>query len=368
MISAFHRGCRSVACGLPFRAFVVAAFVALVMASASSNVRAQDPRIRYGDPVPSQVKTLFQGGLRYLVDTQREDGSWQSQYGDGPGLTAIPLLAILSSGEDPNYGPYADTIQRGFRKVLRQVHRSTGLIGVDSRGSAHSSMYEHGFCTLALAEAYGVVDDALVWGTEGRGEHPTIGEALELAVGCLITSQNNNPHGAWRYQPNTQDQDTSVSGACLVALLAARNAGIEVPDENMKKALDYYRRATLPDGTVAYSMGGGGGSLALVSISCLVFALAKEKDAPEHQRTLQHLKDNLESGGRTGWPHYTRYYMSQALFQGDPEAWRRWNDQNTENLQDLAREDGCIGQDSFSTSMSLLSMALNYRFLPIYER
>ena len=60
--------------------------------------------------------------------------------------------------------------------------------------------------------------------------------------------------------------------------------------------------------------------------------------------------------------------MAQALFQGDFDAWEKWNRVNTEILQDDQREDGSIGGSTYSTAMSLLSMALNYRFLPIYER
>ena len=54
---------------------------------------------------------------------------------------------------------------------------------------------------------------------------------------CIVTSQDQNPHGAWRYQPTAKDADVSVSGAMLVALLAARNAGIGVPDSNIERAL-----------------------------------------------------------------------------------------------------------------------------------
>ena len=58
-----------------------------------------------------------------------------------------------------------------------------------------------------------------------------MGESLELAVRAALTSQKKNSLGAWRYTPDSRDADTSVSGAVLVGLLGARNAGIEVPDE-----------------------------------------------------------------------------------------------------------------------------------------
>jgi hypothetical protein len=66
---------------------------------------------------------------------------------------------------------------------------------------------------------------------------------------------------------------------------------------------------------------------------------------------------------------YQRYYQAQALFQGDVEAWEKWNRLLVRQLKQLP--DGSFrGQfgPAISTSMSLLALALNYRFLPIYER
>jgi hypothetical protein len=37
-------------------------------------------------------------------------------------------------------------------------------------------------------------------------------------------------------------------------------------------------------------------------------------------------------------------------------------------LRDLQKEDGSFNDGSYETGMSLLALALNYRFLPIYER
>ena len=90
------------------------------------------------------------------------------------------------------------------------------------------SMYHHGFAMLGLAEAYGAVDERNLW-PDGKGPR-SIGQALELAVRAAVTSQKKNSLGGWRYSPDANDADTSVSGAVLVGLLAARNAGIEVPD------------------------------------------------------------------------------------------------------------------------------------------
>ena len=60
-----------------------------------------------------------------------------------------------------------------------------------------------------------------------------------------------------------------------------------------------------------------------------------------------------------------------AFFHASPEEWNRWNKENISDLTQSQNPDGSWdGQfgTTFSTATSLLSMALNYRFLPIYER
>jgi hypothetical protein len=81
----------------------------------------------------------------------------------------------------------------------------------------------------------------------------------------------------------------------------------------------------------------------------------------------------LEFTGHSGfgWVDYQRYYQAQALFQGDVEAWKKWNRLLVQQLKATQQGDGSFtGQHgaATATSFSLLALALNYRFLPIYER
>jgi hypothetical protein len=155
--------------------------------------------------------------------------------------------------------------------------------------------------------------------------------------------------------------------------LAARNAGIEVADESIDKAINYYTKMTSSSGQVGYSGGFGGfdESPARISIATLVYAVARRKDLPQFKATIGYLKQRLEQPPQQGWPEYTRYYQAQALFQGDVEAWEKWNKLLIRQFKQTQAADGSFkGQHgpAISTSMSLLALALNYRFLPIYER
>jgi hypothetical protein len=335
--------------------------VALLCAASlavASLAPAQDPSLRFGGQIPPEVETIYERGLTWLAAAQSEEGTWKGN-NQGAGVDGICLMAFLASGDDPNYGRHAVTIRRALRAMIRRQDEKTGYLP--------DSMYHHGFALLALCEAYGAVDEALLW--EGEKPVRSLGQTLELAIRCAATAQKKNRWGGWRYSPDAMDADTSVTGAVLMGLLAARNAGLEVADETVNAALEYMRRSTGKDGSVAYSggFGGMGGSMNLTAISALVGAISKTKETEQYKACVQRMLENLEQR-ETSYPEYNRYYMAQALFQGDYAAWQKWNGAKVRELRELQKADGAIGNGAYGTGMSLLALALNYRFLPIYER
>ncbi len=341
-------------------------FASLVAGMTGPACRAQDllPGPKFGEVVPRDVREMYDHGLQYLASKQTDKGEWSGGgYEEGPGPVGLSLLAFLASGEDPNFGQYSNHVRRSVRWLIKSQDSSTGIMG--------DSMYHHGFAMLALAEAYGAVDERTLW-PDGKGPR-TIGQALELAVRAAVTSQKKNSLGGWRYSPDASDADTSVSGAVLVGLLAARNAGIEIPDQAIDKALAFYKQMTAPSGQVAYTGGIGGfdESIARISIASLVYAVGRRKELPEYKATADYLKQRLEQQITHQWPEYARYYQAQALFQADLNAWEKWNKLLVRQLKAAQKPDGSFqGQlgPTLSTSFSLLALALNYRFLPIYER
>jgi hypothetical protein len=325
---------------------------------------AQLPELRTGEAVPRDVREMYDRGLQYLSNSQTASGEWTGGQ-DGPGITGLGLMAFLASGEDPNFGLYSNQVRKAVRNIIGNQDPVTGYFG--------NSMYHHGFATLALAEAYGAVDDRNLWIDEPAGKRRSIGQALELACRAATTSQKKNSVGGWRYSPDSTDADTSVSGAVFVGLLAARNAGIEVPDESIDKAIAYYKSCTSPSGQVAYSGGLGGmnESLARISIATLVYSVARRKDMPEYKATLGYLTQRLDQSANSPYGEYQQYYQAQALFQGDAAAWEKWNRLLVRELKQKQQADGGFTGNfgrGFATSASLLALAINFRFLPIYER
>ena len=103
-----------------------------------------------------------------------------------PARREWPLMVFLACGEDPNFGPYTNHVRRSLRNIITAQDGATGIMGM--------SMYHHGFAMLALAEAYGAVDERNLW-PDGKGPR-SIGQALELAVRRAVRLAKKNPSGA----------------------------------------------------------------------------------------------------------------------------------------------------------------------------
>jgi hypothetical protein len=298
--------------------------------------------------VAEEVDAMYVRAMQYLVRTQTPQGSWPDEpRGDEPALNALAVISLLAHGDDPNFGPYSATVHRGLDFILKQMDQKTGYIGM--------SMYNHGFSTLALAESYGAVDD------------PRIGPALEKAVRLIVNAQKVNSLHAWRYSPESQDADTTVSGAQMVALFAARNAGMVVPEETIQDGLKFFLSCQTPEGGFGY-ISRNGPNATRTAIACTVLSLAKEKNTDAFKRAFAYLKVTEPD---RAYPQYFLYYAAQAWFHGSPDLWPAWNRANIETLRASQNPDGNWESQlgpTFATAGSLLSLALNYRYLPIYER
>ena len=85
--------------------------IVFTLVALAASARGQPSSIRYGPKISPDVKLVYERGLKYLATTQQEDGSWTGGQ-EGGGITGLGLMAFLASGEDPNFGRYADNIRR----------------------------------------------------------------------------------------------------------------------------------------------------------------------------------------------------------------------------------------------------------------
>ena len=149
--------------------------------------------------------------------------------------------------------------------------------------------------------------------------------------------------------------------------MAARNAGVPVPEKSIQDGLHFYFSCQTPDGGIGYVRPKDLMPPAPPS-ACLVMALAKEKNSTAFQSAFQFLETpattcNIRPISATTPP--------RPSFKPRP---KRGTIGTTTTSTPCAPArtadgswDGTFGS-TFNTAGSLLSLALNYRYLPIYER
>src|SRR5262249_50309292 len=139
--------------------------------------------------------------------------------------------------------------------------------------------------------------------------------------------------GGWRYQPVPYDADISVTICQVMALRAARDAGIKVEKETIDKAIKYVRACQNPDGGVSYiaRQGGGGGSgfaRSAAGVSALYYAGVFEGD--DITRGLNYIsrfrpnKTGAANPEMEGHYYYGNYYAVQAMFLAGGDYWAKW--------------------------------------------
>ena len=312
-------------------------------------------------------------GLEYLARTQNDNGSYPGSYGDSAAIPALAGMAFLAKGELPGVEPHGEKINRAIDFVIscadmRDNAKFPGYMG----GRGGGRMYAHSIATLFLAEASGMVD-------EKRQEK--IDKLLPLAVKVILDAQNqqkNNPMhlGGWRYEPNSNDSDLSCSGWALMALRSARLNGAQVPPEAVEKAVLYLKRAYREsDGTFGYQGANGGSADTLTGAAILCLELCGKHLDPMSLKGSQYLeKTYARALPGSGQRYYGLYYTAQGLFQIGGPVWRGFATWMYDTFVPQQRADGSWsgqgnnGSDAYATAMTVLSLTVPYRMLPIYQR
>jgi hypothetical protein len=223
-------------------------------------------------------------------------------------------------------------------------------------------MYGHGFATLFLAECYGM------------SPRQDVGEALRRATKCIIDAQSEQ--GGWRYNPQPEVADISVTVCQVMALRAARNCGIAVPKEAIQRSIDYVHRSQNNDGGFKYQLLRSAESKFPRSAAALVALYTSgvhEGDSIE--RGLDYMMQFRPSGQRhrdVQHFYYGHYYAVQAAWHAGGPYWDAWYPAVRDLLIDRQNGDGSwsdhwIGRE-YATAMSLLVLQTPNNLLPIFER
>jgi hypothetical protein len=341
-------------------------------------------------------------GLKWIVQHQAPDGHWAldrfNEHGrcncTGFGAkydvaaTAFGLLPLLGAGENhlatgKNHA-YAKVVQKGLSWL---ISRQKG------DGSFSGNMYEQGLATIAICEAYGLTSD------------PKLKVPAQKALNFVCDAQSQA--GGWRYGAKQPGFDTSVSGWQLMGLKSGQMASLSVPKENLHRA-DQWMNAAMDRATYGYgyTSAGAGTTTSAVGLLCREY----RGWGPRTTELAGGIQNLLYQGGKrttpttVNWPGgqgnmYYYYYMTQVLHHFGGPDWKLWNEAKDDKGNSIGRPGmrdwliskqdrgqdpkhphqigswspagdahGAAGGRVMITSMSLLTLEVYYRYLPLYRR
>lgn len=318
---------------------------------------------------PEQVQAVDRG-LAWLSKAQTPSGAigGTSQVA----FTSLAGLAFMANNSTPFRGRYARQVRNCLKFILRCCAK-TGYVneGGLGRSTGGSGMHGHGYATWFLAELYGMCGDMLDLGDD------SVKEKLQLAVKVIESSQD--PTGGWTYEPQPYGHEGSVTVTQVQALRSARNSGILADKKVIDRGMDYIRRSSYADGTIAYSLNsrGSGGTYALTAAGMCVFAMYGLYDVPEVKKGMQAIMDFLSGSRARGGQHdyYAHLYAGQVCFfakRQDPMLWKKgYTAIRRELLGGNQDKSGCWAQDGYSgafgTACATIVLQIPYRYLPIFQ-
>lgn len=341
-------------------AFCLAALLGGPVRGALGQAKGADSEQNAVELVTPAAQKAIDQGLAFLARQQHDDGSFGSGgYSRNVAVCGLAGMAFMSGGSTPGRGPYGAQVSRCIDFILDNAQDS-GFIDVPG-SSSHGPMYGHGFATLFLAEAYGMSMRA------------DIRDKLAKAVELIVNTQN--AEGGWRYQPTRHDADISVTICQVMALRAARNAGIYVPKETIDKCVDYVKRSQNADGGFMYMLQGGQSAFPRSAAGVVALYSAGIYEGPEIEKGLAYLMEHVpgrDAFNRESHYFYGHYYAVQAMWHAGGDYWLRWYPAIRDELIARQRPDDGAWSDSicqeYGTAMACLILQMPNNYLPIFQR
>ncbi|MFO0965521.1 MAG: prenyltransferase/squalene oxidase repeat-containing protein [Gemmataceae bacterium] len=324
------------------------------------------------DMITPATQEAIDDGLRFLASQQAANGAFGTGgYAGNTGVTGLGGLAFMASGSQPGRGPYGRNITQALEYVLSNEDRGVRGFLSSPRGAGHGAMYGHGFATLFLAEAHGMISSPEL----RRRVRDTLGNAVQL----IVDSQNRE--GGWRYQPRSADADLSVTICQIMALRAARNAGVFVPRNTADNCIKYVKECQDRfSGGFRYQRGHGPVGFARTAAGVTALYSAGVYKGEEVEKGLDYMIKNKPGDGRGGGIfgeaefhyYYGHYYAAQAMWIAGGRYFREWYPAIRNELLGRRQGDGSWFDGRtcrhYCTAMALIILQIPNNYLPIMHR
>ena len=327
------------------------------------------------DPQKQRVDAALKKASDFLVSQQQDTGAI-AEKGVRPDvtMTSLAVLAMSSMGHQPaDPTPEGRAMKKALEFVLKPGQQEPDGYYGKTDGSR---MYGHGIISLMLAEMLGMGGDE----RQDAAIRDHSRKAIELILRSQRLPKNEANRGGWRYTPDAADSDMSVTCWQVMALRAARNAGMDVPKESIDLAVRYIK--SLYSSGERKGLAGGfgyaskGTEISTTAEGLLALQVCGDYDSEEVKGASERL---LQKGLKQGdkWFFYTAYYMAQGMYQRGDKFATEGRRAIMDAVLPLQRADGSWegeggeerqGGKVYATALAVLSLAVKNHFLPIYQR
>jgi hypothetical protein len=327
-----------------------------------------------------EVDQAIERGIAFITSKQRQDGAITDRQYDTT-MTALAIMALASTGVTPSTpGEQGDIARRALDFVLLEDRMDKdGYFG----NRDGSRMYGHGIITLMLTEMIGMGANA----EQDKLVHERCQRAINLILSAQASSKPRQYRGGWRYTPNSNDADLSVSVWQLMALRSAKNDGLAVPSDSIADAVDYLKRSYtsrldadgLPTEAIAgfsYLPENRSPTFAMTAAGLLAMQVCGQYESPLVTGATDWLEKNPPKWNERFF-FYGTYYYAQGMHQRGGERAQVAEDLVKQLLLERQQADGAWsapgGEEGgagnvYTTSMAVLSLSVKYHYLPIYQR
>lgn len=304
-------------------------------------------------------------GLEYLRKLQKQDGA----VGDRTptALTAMAVMAHFAAGHSPADKQYGPWIRKSIQYVVSKQN-GDGYFG-EADGSR---MYGHGIVTLMLAEALGMPRDDEM----DEVIRKALKKAVQVTVNAALIKKSPENAGGWRYTPDANDSDLSLSGWQLMALHATQQVGLSVPESVISGAVDYTKKCVNENGGVGYQ-NKNEDHPALRGLALLAFVIGQQEKDPMVKKIYERiLADPIAWKGDHFY--YRVYYEAVGMSRALPDEWEKYLPKYEAVLLPHQRDDGSFDETIdgesqnagpvYATSMAVMALAVQRHVLPAYQR
>jgi hypothetical protein len=337
-------------------------------------------------------------GLQFLARFQKGDGRWAledfdrshslhvHQMRSDAAATGLALLAFQGAGYNHREFKYAAAVARAIDWLIEhQDAEGCFYVSSDEKSDATCRLYSHAIATLALTEAYGMTQDS------------RLAEPCRRGLAYIVRTQDPR-RGGWRYYAETQKRqsDTSVTGWMMMAMQSGRLAGFDTPDTTWRRISDWLdlARDSRDEGRFRYNpfapedrdyQSAVSPAMTGVGVLMRLYTGWTRDDARVISASDYMLKALPSQDSSLVRDTYYWYYATQVLRHVGGDRWDRWNlelhpllvESQTKTGELAGSWDpygpvpdrwGHVGGRLYVTTMNLLSLEVDYRLLPLYER